>query len=159
MPILPYFVCDVQGCGFYRQRIALPFPNPPKTISNQMPWPPDGWFSYIACPGCGQVLRRTKDDIQWADDNWPGLDNQKWIGMSFECDGMGCEAPMQIYAQFPSDSNNIQIASYFDSERISGYLHCGHRYLGYPMGCDLFLVGGPMPAYNPKRTEVETNPI
>jgi hypothetical protein len=100
MPNSPYVLCHFPNCEYHIQPIVLPLSNPPKNDPHQLLWPLGDWRAYLACPGCGQVLLRTADDVRWKElsiQDQSRQEGKRWFLVAFECAPENCGTLIEFH--------------------------------------------------------------
>lgn len=120
------------SCRTYGGRgvLWLPFPNPPKTKPDPMPWPKDAWKALLLCPECKRFRIHKKEDIRWrertAADYAGYLEHTVWFCVKFECVGLGCGTPAELHVLAYAGKPIQEVDSMLRSEDVEGTLPCGH---------------------------------
>jgi hypothetical protein len=133
MPFCPCLFCSNTNCRLYSGEHWLPYPNPPKTKPDPIPWPTDIWRALILCPECKQAHIRTKADIRWRgrkdEDCERYLRYVAWFCVRFECAESGCETPVELHVSMDEGTTTQEVDDMLRSGNVEAALPCGHRFV------------------------------
>jgi hypothetical protein len=138
MPYCPLLFCSNTNCRLYSGGLLLPYPNPPKTKPDPMPWPTDAWQALILCPECKRVHIHTKADIRWrarTDEDYEGYRlYAAWFCARFECAVSGCGTPVELHVAMGVGTTTRAVDNTLRSGDVDGILPCGHLFVPPPLG-------------------------
>jgi hypothetical protein len=115
------------------QHTQGPMPLPLSTLrhvpEDQVEWPNDGSWLYVACPECNRVFAYSKIDLLPSPPAGPHSD-KFWLRISFRCAVENCGTPVQFHALVETTLTETTMTEWRE-KLANGYWKgaalCGHH--------------------------------